>query len=106
MAISPPEPHKVITDMETIYDHIPNGRLLLYIRGANHFSFSDQILLKSQYFIRTLQRLQKGGLDGQRGLRITTDYVHTFFDVYLKGAPVSLMDNLRQAWPEVQTVPR
>jgi dienelactone hydrolase len=104
--LSHPEPHKVITDLESIYDRLPNGRLLLFIRGANHFSFSDQILLKSQYLIRTLQRLQKGGLDGRRGLRITTDYVHTFFDVYLKGAPASLLDNVRQVYPEVQAVPR
>ena len=104
--LSAPEPHKVITDLESIYDRLPNGRLLLFIRGANHFSFSDQILLKSQYFVKALQRLQKGGLDGPRGLRITTDYVHTFFDVYLRGAPAGLLDNLRRAYPEVQAVPR
>jgi hypothetical protein len=104
--LSAPEPHKVITDMESIYNGLPNGRLLLFIRGANHFSFSDQILLKSQYFVRALQRLQRGGLDGPRGLRITTDYVHTFFDVYLRGAPASLLDNIRKAYPEVQAVPR
>jgi dienelactone hydrolase len=104
--LSAPEPHKVIADMESIYDRLPNGRLLVFIRGANHFSFSDQILLKSQYFIGALQRLQKGGLDAGRGLRITTDYVHTFFDVYLKGAPASLMDNVRRTYPEVQAVPR
>ena len=104
--LSAPEPHKVITDMKAIYGRLPNARLLLFIRGANHFSFSDQILLKSQYFVKMLQRFQKGGLDGPRGLRITTDYVHTFFDVYLRGAPAGLLDNLRRAYPEVQAVPR
>lgn len=104
--LSAPEPHKVIIEIESICDRLLNGRLLLFIRGANHFSFSDQILLKSQYLVKALQRLQKGGLDGPRGLRITTDYVHTFFDVYLKGAPASLLDNVRQAHPEVQAVPR
>ena len=104
--LSAPEPHKVITDMESIYDRLPKGGLLLFIRGANHFSFSDQILVKSRYFVKALQRMQKGGLDGPRGLRITTDYVHTFFDVYLKGAPASLLDNVHQTYPEVQAVPR
>lgn len=104
--LSAPEPHKVITDIESIYSRLPSGRLLLFIRGANHFSFSDQILLKSQYFVKALQRFQKGGLDGPRGLRITTDYVHTFFDVYLKGAPPRLLHNVRQSYPEVQAVPR
>lgn len=102
--LSAPEPHQVITDMESIYNRLPNGSLLLFIRGANHFSFSDQILLKSRYFIKALERLQKRGLDSDRGLRITTDYVHTFFDVYLKGAGGGLLDDLRRAYPEVQTV--
>jgi dienelactone hydrolase len=102
--LSAPEPHKVITDIESIYNRLPNGRLLLYIRGANHFSFSDQILLKSRYIIKALEFLQKRRLDRYRGLRITTDYVHTFFDVYLKGASAGLLDNQRQAYPEVQPI--
>jgi hypothetical protein len=76
------------------------GVLLLFIRGANHFSFSDQILLKSHYVVALLQLFQ-GGPEGRRGLAITAAYVHSFFDVYLKGAPVSLLDNLRQTYPEV-----
>jgi dienelactone hydrolase len=103
--MSAPDTRAVFADMKSIYDRLPNGRLLLIIRGANHFSFSDQILLKSHYVVRLLQLLQ-GGLDGRRGLTITTAYVHTFFDVYLKNAPASLLDNLRQAYSEVQFVPR
>ena len=95
----------MIADIRSIYDRLPNGRLLLTIRGANHFSFSDQILLKSQYVIRLLQLFQ-GGAEARRGLTITRAYVHTFFDVYLKNAPASLLDGLRQCYPEVQTVGR
>jgi len=98
--LSAAEPRSVMAGIESIYDRLPNGRLLLFIRGANHFSFSDQILLKSHYLVGLLQLLQ-GGLDARRGLKITTAYVHTFFDVYLKGAPASLLDNLRQTCPEV-----
>ena len=29
------------------------------------------------------------GIDGHRQLAVTAHYVHTFFDVYLKGAPAS-----------------
>ena len=103
--LSAPENRDVFEKIRSIYDRLPNGRLLLTIRGANHFSFSDQILLKSHYVVRLLQLFQ-GGLDGRRGLTITTAYVHTFFDVYLKNAPASLFDNLRQAYPEVQFVKR
>ena len=103
--LSAPDARAVLADIESIYNRLPNGRLLLAIRGANHFSFSDQILLKSQYVIRLLQLLQ-GGLGGRRGLAITTAYVHTFFDVYLQNAPASVLDNLRQVYPEVQSVKR
>lgn len=98
--LSAPEPRAVMAGIKSIYDRLPDGRLLLFIRGANHFSFSDQILLKSHYLVGLLQLFQ-GGLDARRGLTITTAYVHTFFDVYLKGAPTSLLDNLRQTYPEV-----
>lgn len=100
------EARAVMADVQSIYNRLPNGRLLLMIHGANHFSFSDQILLKSHYLVKLLQFFQGGGLDARRGLRITTAYVHTFFDVYLKKAPASLLDNLRQTYPEVQPQPR
>lgn len=104
--LSAPEPRKVIADIESIYNRLPNGRLLLFIRGSNHFSFSDQILLKSQYFVKALGLLQNRRLDGALGLRITKEYARTFFDVYLKGARAGLLDDLRQAYPEVQRVGR
>ena len=56
--LSAPEPRAVMNGIESIYDRLPNGRLLLFIRGANHFSFSDQILLKSHYVVELLQLLQ------------------------------------------------
>lgn len=103
--LSAPDTHAVFAAIESIYDRLPNGRLLLIVRGANHFSFSDQILLKSHYVVRFVQLLLRG-LDARRGLTIATAYVHTFFDVYLKNAPVSLLNNLPQTYPEVQVVPR
>lgn len=102
--LSNPEARTVIGDIRSIY-RLPSGRLLLYIRRANHFSFSDQMLTKSGIFIALFQLFQ-GRLDGRRGLAITNDYVHTFFDVYLKGAPAGELDNLRRSYPEVQDMPR
>lgn len=88
--------------IESIYDRLPNGRLLISIRGANHFSFSDQMLLKSHYVIETLRMLGIGSLEGRRGLAITAECVHTFFDVYLKDAPPDLLNKTSQLYPEVQ----
>jgi predicted dienelactone hydrolase len=101
---SDPASRQIHADIQSIYDRLPSGRQLIIIRGANHFSFSDQMLLKSQYVIGLLRILGFGGLEGRRGLAITAEYVHTFFDVYLKDAPAALLHKTSQLYPEVQFV--
>jgi hypothetical protein len=76
---------------------------MLSVRGTNHFSFGDVILLKSGYIVRALQLMTRG-LEVRRGLAITTECVHTFFDVYLKNAPPSLLESLPRSNPEIQVV--
>jgi len=98
--LADPASKQVHANIQSIYDRLPNGRLFITIHGANHFSFSDQMLLKSHYVIAMLRRFGFGSLEGRRGLAITTEYVHTFFDVYLKGAPANLLES--QKYPEVQ----
>src|SRR6202045_4837170 len=95
---------QIHANFQSIYDRLPNGRLFITIRGANHFSFSDQMLLKSHFDIRLLRLLGVGRLDGRRGLAITADYVHSFFDVYLKDAPATSLNKPFQLYPEVQFV--
>jgi predicted dienelactone hydrolase len=102
--LADPASRQIGVHFQSIYDRLPNGRLFITIRGANHFSFSDQMLLKSHYVIGMMRKLGFGSLEGRRGLAITTDYVHTFFDVYLKGAPVSQLTT--QRYPEVQSSPQ
>jgi predicted dienelactone hydrolase len=96
----------VEANIHSIYDRLPDGRLLVTIRGANHFSFSDQMLQKSNYLIGLLRLFGFGRLDARRGLAITAAYVHTFFDVYLKGAPSTQLTGLSTQYPEVQVGPR
>jgi hypothetical protein len=62
-------------------------------------------LLKSQYILRLLRMMGFADLDGRRGLTITADYVHRFFDIYLKGAPVGLLKSSPPFYPEVQFEP-
>jgi predicted dienelactone hydrolase len=93
---------QIHANFQSIYDRLPNGRLFITIRGANHFSFSDQMLLKSHFVIRLLRLLGVDRLDGRRGLAITADYVHSFFDVYLKEAPATSLNKPFQHYPEVQ----
>jgi predicted dienelactone hydrolase len=100
--ITDPSSKQILANFQSIYDHLPKGRLFLTIRGANHFSFSDQMLQKNQLLIRLLRLFGFGRLEGRRGLAITTDYVHSFFDVYLKDAPAASLNKPAQLYPEVQ----
>jgi len=102
--LSDPASTKIRADFQSIYDRLPNGRLFITIRGANHFSFSDQMLLKSHYIISLLRLFGFGRLEGRRGLAMTADYVRTFFDVYLKDAPAASLNKPSQLYPEVQFV--
>jgi dienelactone hydrolase len=101
--VSDPAGRVIAANFQSLYDRLPNGRLLITIRGANHFSFSDQILLKSHYLIGLMRWFGFGRLDQRRGLAITTEYVHTFFDVYLKGAPHASLNQLAEHYAEVQS---
>jgi pimeloyl-ACP methyl ester carboxylesterase len=102
--LADPASRQIHLDMQSIYDRLPSGRLFITIRGANHFSFSDQMLVKSHYVIGMMRLLGVGGLEGRRGLAITAEYVHTFFDVYLKDAPAVSLKKVSQLYPEVQVV--
>lgn len=104
--ISDPASSQIHADFQSIFERLPSGRLVITIRGANHFSFSDQMLLKSHIVIGLLRLFGFGGLDARRGLAITAEYVHTFFDVYLKNAPANLLNKPSQVYPEVQSAPQ
>jgi predicted dienelactone hydrolase len=100
--LADPASRQILADFQSLYGRLPNGRLFISIRGAHHFSFSDQALLKSPFLMRMLGAAGFGKLDAHRGLAITTTYVHTFFDVYLKGAPATLLTGLSAQYPEVR----
>jgi dienelactone hydrolase len=98
-----PESQKISKEMQWIYGRLPNGRMMVTIRGANHFSFSDEMLVKNQVAIGLMQGLGISKLEGRRGLAITSEYVHTFFDVYLKGEAAGMLDEIAKKYPEVET---
>ena len=101
---SGPEGEKVKSDIESIYDKLPEGkRCQITISGANHFSFSDQMLTKNSLFLALLERFGVlGQLDKRRGLAITSACVRTFFDVYLRGDPAGQLKSLPALYPEVK----
>lgn len=49
----------------------------------------------------TVLRMPGRRLDGRRQLVIASHYINAFFDVYLRGAPVSMLE-LQREYPEVE----
>jgi pimeloyl-ACP methyl ester carboxylesterase len=81
---------RVLSDITAIYGKLPpNAAYWVTIRGSGHFNFSDQALLLEPHLFRLIGGL--GPIGERRALAITTEYVHRFFDVYLMGAPQSLL---------------
>ena len=97
-----PATARVLSEVQSIYARLPPGRLYVMIRGANHFSFSDQIVLNSQVAIRVLRLFGFPALDSRRGLAVSSDLVDAFFDVQLNGAPPDRLVRVVQKYPEIQ----
>jgi dienelactone hydrolase len=92
-------------NIHSIYDRLPSDRrLMIMIRGAGHYRFSDDgAMLKSPLMMRVLRAVGVVRLDGRRQVALTAHYISTFFDVYLKGAPESELKS-RPEYPEVEYV--
>jgi len=102
---SDPVSRQIEANIQSIYDRLPpNGRLRIAIRGARHFLFSDDGVLKSHILLRALRVFGIVGIDGRRQLAVTAYCVHTFFDAYLKGAGVSKPEISSTLYPEIQVI--
>ena len=98
-----PATGRIEADLKAIYDRLPSGeRFWIMIRNASHYGFSDGAVLRSPHMQRVLQILGVIGVDGPRQLAITTYYLHSFFDVYLKGSSRSTLDSPSPRYPETQ----
>jgi predicted dienelactone hydrolase len=100
------ETRQIVADIQSVYDRLPpDGKLLIAIRGANHFTFSDDgAVLKSRIMRDVLRLFGKLGIDGRRQLAVTAHCVHTFFDAYLKRAGVSQLNLSSPLYPEIQVL--
>jgi predicted dienelactone hydrolase len=98
------ESMQVKADIGAIYDRLPpDGRLLVEIAGANHFTFNDDgALLKSGIVLRALRLLGVLGIKGDRQLAVTSFCLHSFFDVYLKGEGIRPLKITSPQYPEIK----
>lgn len=90
---------QALQDTENMAVKRPHDQYEMTIQGMRHFNFSDQAIFFSPV-LRLLGGL--GPIDGRRGLEITVTYVQGFFDHYLKGMDVPLLNGPSPAYPEVQ----
>ena len=82
------ESRQVMTEIHSLYNRLPvDGRQIVFIRGANHFTFSDDgALLKSRLVRRVLRLAGQLHIDGGRQLAVTSYCLRTFFETYLRSA--------------------
>jgi hypothetical protein len=93
------------SNIHSVYDRLPDDRrLMIVIRGAGHYRFSDDgAMLKSPLAMHVLRTVGVVRLDGRRQVALTAHYMRTFFDVHLKWAPASEL--MRQPeYPEIEYV--
>jgi predicted dienelactone hydrolase len=88
---------RIQDELHAVYARLPaDSRVAWRIQGADHFSSSDQLLLRSRLLRGRLK------LEPRRGLALVCEAVGRFLDVQLKSAPVSDLKVVRQRYPEVQ----
>ncbi len=98
------ETRQIQADIQSVYNRLPaDGRLYISIRGANHFTFSDDGSLLKSFFVRGVLRMfGKLGIDGRRQLAVTAYCLRSFFDTHLKGESVSRSQIASPLYPEIE----
>jgi len=94
---------QIAADIRSVYDRLPpDSRMAFTIRGANHFSFSDDLLVRPQALVRMLRVAGLLELEPRRGLAITAEVVRRFLDVHLEGAPADSLQALPRTFSELE----
>ncbi|MFJ8924961.1 alpha/beta hydrolase family protein [Streptomyces sp. NPDC102364] len=76
------------TDWPEAWNHLNGWKRWLTVAGAEHFSFTDLPYLAGQLGLSD----PAVPLSGERGWRITRDYVSSFFDLHLRSIAQPLLD--------------
>ena len=98
---------RILSQIDTIYARQPRDtRMRIAIRGAHHFTFSDDgALLKSRLFRGVLRLFGVLRIDGRRQVEVTAYALRTFFDGHLKHATAGPVDLTSPRFPEIVVLP-
>ncbi|MER5443428.1 alpha/beta hydrolase [Streptomyces sp. NPDC002790] len=96
-AESPHTPDNPKSDWPEAWKHLNGWKRWLTVTGAEHFSFTDLPYLAAQLGLSD----PAIPMSGERGWRITRDYVSAFLDLHLRGIPRPLLDGPEATHPEV-----
>jgi hypothetical protein len=81
---------EIQSDIRAARETKPAGKMVIELRGANHFGFSDDgAILKIPGFRGVLNVLGVPGMPGPRQLELTKRVVRSFLELHLIGAPRS-----------------
>ncbi len=97
---SDPLSNQIQSNIESIYNSLPESRVWISLDGVRHFNFTDMALTKEKYIFRVFGAT--GPIGNIRGLEVAAACVRTFFEVYLKGQPVNQIKNLPTQYSEVR----
>jgi predicted dienelactone hydrolase len=106
-ALKDPIDRQIMDQIQAVYDRQPRDtRMRAFIRGAHHFTFSDDgALLKSAVFRILLRSLGRLHIDGRRQVVVTAYALRTFFDAHLKGGSGWRTAFTSPAYPELVELP-
>src|ERR1022692_582627 len=94
---------QILANIKSICDSDKAGCQVATVRGARHFNFSDQSLLKDRYLGRLAGML--GPVGERRGLAIAAACVNAFFEIHLKNTPANRLRHLSTEYPEIRFGP-
>lgn len=90
---------RISGEIQSVFERLPaETRAAIVIEGADHFSFTDQLLTRSR-LIRTVMGVR---LEPRRGLEITANLLRSFLDLHLNGAPQRTFTEMTARYPEIR----
>ena len=91
---------QIKSNIEKIYNSIPENRYWIYLEGAQHFNFSDMPFQKE--FLLSRLSGATGSIGSKHGLEVISSCLLVFFNEYVKGQASIKISDLSKQHPEIK----